>query len=303
MESEASEFRERLRREALAWIAKFEPLLSDDPALTVSELRERLRRLETLERSAPDLFLLKSSADHEDQRLIETVAAAQRQIPTLEEGLRRRLSQLVPGDPAGRVDLERFRDRLAEIEARRELGLGVGPSASGSLELKTSPGNLAGAAFLGLFGLGWTAFTTVHAVLMVGGMWRAFGPLAVALLLFYAIFWAVGIGMLVGAFHTASDESIELVGNLLTVRRSLGVFHSESKHILDPTKPAREERITTSMGSVWNQAQRNKAIVLTDQDGRPIAIGMGTTSGHRAEVVRRINAFLAATRDQASGIS
>ncbi|MCX7798930.1 MAG: hypothetical protein N2109_01145 [Fimbriimonadales bacterium] len=303
MESGALGQREQLRREAHAWMAQFAPLLSEDPALTDREIRERLQRLQTLERTAPDLFLLKSSVDPEDQRLLDTLGAALRQIPALEEGLRRRLAQVAPGDPEGQVDLERLRERLAEIEAKRELGMEVGPQSPGSLQLKTSPGNIGGAVFLGLFGIGWTAFTTVHAVLLIGGMWRALGPLALALLPFYAIFWAVGIGMLAGAFHAAADESIELVGNVLRVRRSVAGFRSERTYVLDPTKPAREERAAGSAGAFRSQSRLSKAIVLTDQDGRPIAIGMGTTSSHRAEMVRRINAFLAAVRDPSSGIS
>jgi uncharacterized membrane protein len=303
MEPGALEPRDRLRKEAQEWIARFAPLIDENAPLTDREVRDRLKQLETLKGSAPDLLLLKSSVDEEDLRLVETLKAALRQIPDLDRGLRRRLALYSPGDPQGKVDLDRLRDRLAEIEARRELGMEVVPDAPSRLEFKTSPGNPAGAAFLALFGLGWTAFTTVHAVFMIGGMWRAFGPLAAFLLLFYGLFWAVGISIFVSAFHTAADESIELHGNVLTVRRRFAAFRSEKTYVLDPTKPAREEWTTSTIGSTRNQAHRTKAIVLTDRDGSPISIGMGTTSAHRAEVLRKINAFLAANSQDSSGIS
>ncbi|HCE00917.1 MAG TPA: hypothetical protein DER07_07720, partial [Armatimonadetes bacterium] len=108
--------RERLRQEAHAWVARLAPLLVDDPAATEAELRERIARLEELHRTLPDVFLLKSSVDEEDQRLVGTVEKAARQLPNLEEGLRRRLALLAPGDPQSRVDLEQVQERLAELE-------------------------------------------------------------------------------------------------------------------------------------------------------------------------------------------
>ena len=294
VESLQSGDRERLRQEAHAWVARLAPLLEDDPAATEAELRERIARLEELHRTLPDVFLLKSSADEEDQRLVGTVEKAARQMPTLEDRLRRRLALLAPGDPQSRVDLERVQEKLAELEARQELGLKPDAVPSGPLEMKTSPGSLAGGAFLGVFGLGWTAFTTVHAVVMIGGMWRAFGPLALALLLFYAIFWAVGFGMLGMAFAAASEESVRLDGNVLTVRRVLGPFARERAYVVDTKRPARVERVSSNAPESGRTTSMMKAVVLTDVDGRPILLAAGTTSAKREEVVRRINAYLAA---------
>lgn len=294
VESLQSGDRERLRQEAHAWVARLAPLLVDDPAATEAELRERIARLEELHRTLPDVFLLKSSVDEEDQRLLGTVEKAARQLPNLEEGLRRRLALLAPGDPQSRVDLEQVQERLAELEAREELGLKPDVVPTGSLELKTSPGNLQAGAFLGVFGLGWTAFTTVHAFFMIGGMWRAFGPLALALLLFYAIFWAVGFGMLSMALATAADESIRLDGNLLTVRRAFGPFVRERTYVVDTKRPARVERVSGGASESGRTTSMMKAVVLTDADGRPILLAAGTTSSKREEVVRRINAYLAA---------
>lgn len=281
-----------LRQEAEIWVARLAPLLEEDPAATESELRERIARVEELRRTLPDVFLLKASVEDSDRRLVETVERAARHLPVLEETLRRRLALLAPGDSESRVDLERIQDKLAQLEALQELGLKPEVVPAGPLEMKTSPGNLGGGAFLALFGLGWTAFTTVHALFMIGGMWRAFGPFALALLLFYGIFWAVGLGMLGLALATASEESIRLDGSTLTVRRRLGPFRQERTYLVDVRRAARVERVSGAATEGVRQSGWRKAVVLTDTEGRPIVLAAGTTSAQRDEVVRRLNAYL-----------
>lgn len=164
------------------------------------------------------------------------------------------------------------------------------------LKLKLSPGNLAGAAFIGLFGLGWTGFTAFHATLMIGGMFSAFGWPALLLLLFYAIFFAVGFGMFAAAYHAAASEEIELDGRELTVRKTLFGIQREKRYRLP--KDAKAEAMAKVM-EVENEGFRPtnskktvSAIVMTDEDGRQITFGSGATELAREKSVERLNAYI-----------
>ncbi|MEZ5163488.1 MAG: hypothetical protein R2688_07000 [Fimbriimonadaceae bacterium] len=142
------------------------------------------------------------------------------------------------------------------------------------LDLVTSPPNIGAAMGMLIFALGWNGFTTFHATLMIGGMYKAFGVAAFALLLFYAIFFSVGFAIFWGAFLAGAEESIELEGDQLTIKRKLLRFTHRKKHTLDLDTFARigmAER--TQLRNSERGPNLAKAIILTDDNGRPINLG------------------------------
>ncbi|HRF60444.1 MAG TPA: hypothetical protein PLH94_11110 [Fimbriimonadaceae bacterium] len=283
---------EELRDQANAWLARFAPLvMSPSAGLTESEVRKRLESVERLKSEAGSLRPRLGSLRLEDADLANTVEQALRQLDSVEEELRRTLGKLVPGDPAGLVDLDALQDRLAEREARQELGLHAGTQPPEILEMKTSSGNWAGALSMGIFGLGWTAFTTFHATLMIIGMSKAFGWGALALLLFYSIFYLVGFGMLAGAFSMASTESIRLEGRHLTITRSLGPFRRTRVYELAET--AKATIGTASNFPLQAKGQRpTRSVLLHDVNAKAISLSSHSDASLKQEVMDRINAYL-----------
>ncbi len=288
---------ERLRSHAQAWLARFAPLVMDDNLVAEDEeLKSRLHLIETLGSEAIGLQpQLESLSSLDDVELRQTFRRAVTQLESLDVDLRKRLARVAPGDPEGLVDLEALQDRLDERAARQEMGLATTQEIPSVLKMKTAPGSLAGAAFLGIFGLGWTAFTTVHAVLMIGGLAQAIGWFALALLAFYSIFFFVGFGLLWTAFLTASTEEIELEGRILTVRRKFGPIVKVVRHTLAEQTRARIGEGSLGFAPSKGRTQKpSPAVVLTDADGKSISIGVLTSEESREDTMQRINAYLMA---------
>ena len=147
---------------------------------------------------------------------------------------------------------------------------------------------------MGIFGLGWTAFTTLHAFFMIGGMMKAMGPVAFAMLGFYAIFWAVGVGMFMSAFNMAAQETISLEGDTLTITKTLGPIRRAKQHRINPKLQVRigttEKQVSHGRGR--SVPMKVAAIIFTSEDGRPIAVATGTTDANREVMLRQIQAHL-----------
>lgn len=279
------------RDDANAWVARFAPLVMTNDALTVNELRDRLNLVEDLRQEGPGLKdRLLVAATNDDRSLVSTFNLALTQLDSVESDLRKTLARVAPGDPAGLPDLQVLNDRIAERQAREEMGLSSEPVPA-RLELITSPSNWVQAGSIGLFGIGWTSFTTFHAFFMISGMMKAFGFAALALLAFYAIFFAAGFGMLAAAALAASTESIELDGHDLIVRRKLGGWRPEKRYRLSSAMPTIEVNPT---GVRQSGAPPLRCIVLTDVNGRPIRIASGVSEAQRVDFQKRIEAYLRA---------
>lgn len=267
--------------------------------LNEADVRRALETCQSLGAEAPTLLTqLDQLPGMDDIELRQTFRRAANQLPSVEQDLRRHLARLSPGDPDGIVDLDSLAERLDEREAKQEIGVPTYDDAPARLTLQTSPGNLGAAAFMGLFGLGWNAFTLFHATLMITAMYRAFGIGAFALLLFYAIFFTVGFGMLWAAYRMACREDIELEGDELTLRRSLGPVRKTKTYTVKTEVPAVVGNASTGWSgqSTRRHAKPNPVVILTDQSGRPIELGIGATEPLRQETVRKINDYLAAHR-------
>lgn len=280
------------RDRAQAWVAQFAPLLLDDETLDEAEIRRRLDLIGRLKENAAEVSEGLVALQHvDDHDLVQTFHRAHGQLDSLDVDLRKRLGRLRPGDPQSIADLDALQERLDERAARQEMGLPTDQEIPQILEMRTAPGNPAGAAFLGIFGLGWNAFTTFHAVLMIGGMTKAFGWGALALLGFYAIFFFAGFAMLYGALNMASSENITLHGRNLKVTRKLGPWTRRKSYTLAAEGKA---SIGETDGLRGNNQPPIKAVLLLDDADRPVALASNATPAVKERVRDRINAYLEA---------
>jgi hypothetical protein len=288
------------REQANRWLARFAPLVpvanEATAPRTAEECRWRIRTVREL-RAESDAVrtLLETHASPEDARLLTTLQSAMRLSDEVETNLRRQLARLAPGDPDGIVDLDALGEDLAEVAARQEVGVGLG-HMPGTLTLNTSTPNWGTAGFIGIFALGWLAFTTFHATLMIGGMSRAFGWFALFLLAFYAIFWAVGIGMAKTALDATASESIELNGNTLKIRRKGPLGTKETVYGLAPGTRAEvvQQQVTTQR--TRRAGLPGLELAMRAADGREIRFAQNTLPAERQEFARRINDYLKQVR-------
>lgn len=282
--------RKAARDRANAHLSRFAPLLyalqSDDP----QECRSAIASLQQLRKDETEtLSELEQYAEPEDAELITTLRSAISQSEVVETQLRQRLSHLEPGAPEGAVNLAALRETLAEVAAKKELAEATGTTfvEEDRLDLTLSQPNWASAAGMGVFGLGWTAFTLFHATLMIGGMMKAFGPAALFMLLFYSIFFMVGFGMLAGAVNALSEETLEVEGDTLTIRRKLGGWTREKQYQLGPNS-----RAGTGMAQMRAKGQVATEIILTDRNGREFRFGRYCPEHLKREYVTRINNYV-----------
>ncbi len=278
---------------ANAWIARFAPLVLQNDAISAEELHRRIELTHRLKDEYPGIYqgLLDAGCSASDE-LSQTLQQAAGQLESIEADLRNRLGAVAPGDPKGLVDLDVLQERLSERAARQEIGLPTTTVVPPILEMRISKGNIAGAIGLGVFGFGWTSFTTLHAVLMIGGFRAAIGWGALALLGFYSIFFLVGFGMLAGAFSLAASEDIRLEGNRLTVIRRLGPIRRVKHYVL--AKGIRAAIGTPTVGGFNNQNKTVNAILMLDESGNQISLGSSVPVPFKMDLVKRINQYLAA---------
>jgi len=224
---------------------------------------------------------------------VQTFEKANFQLESIEGDFRKQLAKLIPGDPEGIADLEQINDRLAERLARQEVGLETEAAVPEVLEMKVGAPNRAGAVGIGVFGVGWTSFTTVHAVFMIGGMYQAFGWGALGLLAFYAIFFLAGFAMLAAAADAASTEHIVLDVRKLAVIKSLGPWIRRKDYQLPPDTQATIGEMETSRMRAGNAPSKPATVVqLHDVDGNAINFAANATDFQRRQVLERVNAYL-----------
>jgi hypothetical protein len=133
----------------------------------------------------------------------------------------------------------------------------------------------------------------MHAVLMIGGMWKAMGPVALFLLLFYAIFFGVGFVMIWATIDALSVEEIELTGRSLVIKKTIGKWVRTKVIELDPETRAVVGVAQTGMGSE-NKTVPPRAVLMTDAKGKEIAFGAGSTQEMKTRIARQVNEYLGA---------
>jgi hypothetical protein len=280
------------------WLARFAPVLEGTDSLGADETR---RRLESVQGLRPDgqsaLHNLRTQATQAEVPLIQTLASALNELDVLETELRRRLGALAPGDPQGQVDLGAIQAKLAERAAEREVKSWGTTDAllPPVVELKTSPPNWAAAGFMGLFCLGWNSFTTIHAVLFIGGFWHVIGPFALLFLLFYSIFWAAGLAMGLAAFMAACQETITLEARRLTVRRALfGYTWKREYNLAAGARAQLIDPIMKSQKQPVGGTGSGKDVAVTDESGKEIRFASGRPLHEQEALVTKLNQYLSA---------
>lgn len=285
--------KEQTRDEANAWVARFAPLVMSEEVFTESEVRQRIEACRLLAAEGKELETRLGTLADTDSELLSTFQKALGQLDSLESDFRKHLARLKPGDPEGIADLDSINERLSERLARQEIGLETAQDVPDILEMKVAPGNKAAAAGLGIFGLGWNAFTAFHATMMIGGMSQAFGLMALFLLAFYAIFFFAGIGMWIAAANVGAAERITLEGRSLTVTKTLGPWTKDRHYKLAPDSTA--EIAEMEIAQVRNSRAPQKptpVVQLHDVDGNPIGLGATATDAQRRQTRDKINAYL-----------
>jgi hypothetical protein len=274
------------RREGYAWLARLAPLLEWDEATTLSDTRAALRTVQHLRESGDaTVARLTAQGGPDDTVLLSALREALPQLLVLEETVRKRLAQLAPGDPDGQVDLVALRARLAETAARQELGTSTIGTPRGRLEETLRRGSVGAAAGMGCFGTAWTGFTIVHATLMIGGMWRAFGPIALLLLLFYGLFFGVGFGMLFSALLALTTETLRLDGSVLEIEHRLGPWKRVRRSLLGA-----RTRVTVARATVPQRGSTQHELQIRDASGDIVRFGRGVAPSDLHDLARRINA-------------
>ncbi|MCG9896290.1 MAG: hypothetical protein MH204_12525, partial [Fimbriimonadaceae bacterium] len=239
-----------------------------------------------------DLRLRITPTDHpEDSDLVGTFQSAVGQLDSLESEIRRGIAMVSPGDPEGEADLDRLQARLEERAARQELGLTAADLQSGTFEEVVSHPNWAAAGMQIIFSLGWNAFTAVHMTFMIGGMWRAFGPIALALALFYAIFFAAGIGMLWSAWQAASKKTLRLDGREAELTDEVFGKVVRRKFTIAPDSKAELGRPFVSKSN--NNGSTPLQVYLTDTNGKRHFLGDSGGGTGAAAFRSRLNERLA----------
>jgi hypothetical protein len=284
-----------LQREAIArghaWLSRFAPLLDEPAGLSAEEVRLRLEEVPGLRREGTTaLSDLDTHSGAGEAELRDTLRQALDELEAREGELRRRLGRLAPGDPEAVVDLGRLREKLAEAAARREVESVTGTTpVEETLELQTSPGNLGAAAMNWIMGVGVFAFTSVHALFLIGGFMRAFGPIALALLAFYAIFWTAAAAIIGSGIRLATREQIRLDGRELTIHRVLGPWTAERRMTL-----ASDARAHVTTTATRQQNTVSTEIAVQGADGSDVRIAYGRPAVEQERAVERINMHLAA---------
>lgn len=286
-------YRDRAVDEANSWVARFAPLIMEDEPLTEADVRKRIDVVRQLRGVGPALRdRLTSVGGPGEQELTSTLGEALEQLDSVERDLRVRLGRLAPGDPTGIVNLDALQDKLAERAARHEVGMMTDLAQPSQLELKISPGSKAAATGIGIFALGWNAFTAVHATFMIGGMFSAFGWPALGLLAFYAIFFAAGGAMAVAALNAASTEEIRIDGMDLSVIRRLGKWERKKIYRLGPESRAEIGMASSGFNSGNNRSGPRPAIIIPDGEGNQVTLGTSATDMQRNAAIAKINAYL-----------
>lgn len=291
-EQHPSAGRQETRDAANRWLARFSPLLGNLDAATADEVRERLSLLPELRADGQRaLAALEGEPRAADSAVLTTLRQAVRELDGLEQDFRRRLAALSPGDPEAAVDLDEIRQKLAEAAARREVEEVAGPTESRERELvlPTSYPNWGSALFMGIFSLGWNSFTTVHAVFLIGGFMHAFGPLALFLLGFYAIFWSVGIGMAIAAFMAGCKEELTLDQREITLRRRFLSIDWKRSFTLGAS--SRAYLTTPNVRAKGSMAQE---IAIRDSQGKEVRFANGRSIEEQQSLLERINGYLKA---------
>lgn len=280
------------RREANSWLSRLDPIVNLSSETTLKDLERHLKTLRELSKTGPAVLdRLSHSATAEDSSLLTTLRSGQSHLSIIEEGVRSKLAALRPGHAQGQVDLDRLSAKLTEIAAHEEMDSTL--LLSEPLKIQAHQGSIAAAMGIGVFGMGWTAFTTVHAFFMIGGMFKSFGFMALFLLLFYSIFFLVGFGMLAGAWYALWTVDVEIDGNTLRETRTFRGMRKEKTYRLTPNTVVEigyPKKLPFGISANNKNQSGKKALVIRDPEGWEYTMGLTWDHAEKKKRLAQIEA-------------
>jgi hypothetical protein len=117
---------------------------------------------------------------------------------------------------------------------------------------------------------------------------RAFGPLALGLLAFYAIFWVAAAALARAALRMLGREELRLEGRELFLRRVTALGAWEETFTLAPESRAYLAETTRQQGRGIAE------VAIQDAAGRDVRFAAGRPLVEQERLAERINEYLAA---------
>lgn len=280
-----------LELDAYQWMTRMSPLVLDTLPSTktaakrhLADLQQQLQTGRTLQQAIAGMGLnpsITTSIDEAIRHLPDMILDAEAHITYLETGA------------ANAEDAaEQLREKLARRAAQTEVNDIIGKEIEQPLEATTRHRNIPAAIAMGIFGIAWTSFTTVHAFFMIGGMMQAFGWAALFLLLFYSMFWAVGFGMLATSAASLGTETIDLYDGTLTSTFNLFGYKRVKKIAIDTSYRAKVVKVTWGGIQIQNSNRRSApqwCIEVRDTAGAKHQVSKGGDKDILEEVARQLN--------------
>ena len=280
-----------LELDAYQWMTRMSPLVLDTLPSTktaakrhLADLQQQLQTGRTLQQAIAGMGLnpsITTSIDEAIRHLPDMILDAEAHITYLETGA------------ANAEDAaEQLREKLARRAAQTEVNDIIGKEIEQPLEATTRHRNIPAAIAMGIFGIAWTSFTTVHAFFMIGGMMQAFGWAALFLLLFYSMFWAVGFGMLATSAASLGTETIDLYDGTLTSTFNLFGYKRVKKIAIDTSYRAKVVKVTWGGIQIQNSNRRSApqwCIEVRDTAGAKHQVSKGGNKDILEEVARQLS--------------
>jgi len=279
-----------LERNAYQWMTRMSPLVLDTLPSTktaakrhLADLQQQLQTGRTLQQAIAGMGLNPSITTSIDEAI--------RHLPDMIQDAEAHITYLETGAANAEDAAEQLREKLARRAAQSEVNDIIGKGFEQSLQATTRQRNIPAAIGTGLFGLAWTSFTTVHAFFMISGMMQAFGWAAMFLLLFYSLFWAVGLGMLATSAASLGTETIDVYDGTLTSTFNLFGFKRVKKIAIDTSYRAKV--VKSTWGPMVQQSNRRAApqwcIEVRDTAGTKHQISKGGDKDILEEVARQLS--------------
>jgi hypothetical protein len=270
-----------LAARAERYLARFAPLLEMLPPANDIEAQKRLQTIAQLQEEAHFLLIrLKSALLTEEVTLRETIRET---LPHLES----MATEMQPTLVRDTVSIPDLREKMAERAARKEVESITGVAMPTTQEILIAPRSIPGFLAAGGFALFWNGFTLVHATLMIGGMYKAFGFMAFFMLFFYALFFGAGFAILKTSLNFLATHTLSLTGNQLCLVSDFGKNKKERLFTLN--RSCRVERLA---GGSKQRGASGKEIAIIDASGREFRFGSTLSTERQKEIVSQLKSYL-----------
>ncbi|MFM7188799.1 MAG: hypothetical protein ACKO14_13380, partial [Armatimonadota bacterium] len=240
-----------LELEAYQWMTRMSPLVLETPPSTKTAAKRHLADLQQQLQTGRQLYQDIATAGL-NPTIVTSIEQAIRHLPDMIQDAEAHITYLETGAANAEDAAEQLREKLARRAAQTEVDDIIGKGFEQPLQATTRYRNIPAAIGTGIFGIAWTSFTTVHAFFMIGGMMQAFGWAALFLLLFYSLFWAVGLGMLATSAASLGTETIDLYDGTLTSTFNLFGYKRIKKVAIDTSYRARVTKVMLGGFQVQN---------------------------------------------------